>query len=529
MYLNPTRCFYFTVLLCSALVLGSCGSSGHKLTSLEDATTTQVDNLSQSKIFIAYHRNFYPQAVGDDVVRKAGNHWQEGGSEVSLTLFDNNNDGFHHLAGNVSANDKPMPYVGTGTYHQSYASAERMLLDVNPQKGGKISFMLDPSPEVKILTINGHNRYTKIHFNKDLELRLANPAGTEDSYLRISLLTTIQDQPSFQTLGIFKSADTLFIPKDVLKHVGVSSVQNSPLFIEGDNWLLVERLQSQDTIHQNIPLRTLLHAMDAWKIGVAKDTQKPILSTEVTGTIAKDMHYKFIANNALTTKPLSMGKSFALAGFHIHGDIEHPNNGQRFRVFSQEQWQHYIAYMYGNLRKIMAKEYGISFIPLTKVVAAEHYRHLPASTDINTELSIRKNISQGHELAVPYIAPNPDFKRSWADSPHELLMQELNVDGLVFMDIELNAEKAGNHIITPKVTINIVGKGISQVFPMVSFASGTIKAEAGREYTPFILSENSALSYITRSNHILSAISKGMAHMGAQQEQQQYMQVWKLR
>ena len=520
---------HLAIVVLSGILLTNCGGSATKSKQLEEATTIKTDDIKQTRVFAAYHRNFYPEAVENDVVLAAGEKWQEGGSETSLTFYDAKSEQFANLRSLVKLNDKALPYGGSGSYYKSMPQAERVTYDVTDKKGKNFVLMLDPAPAVKILSVNGKPSYTKIHFDKDLTLKLANPRGTEDSYLRVSMLVTINEKSSFQTLGIFKSSDFITIPKDVLRHVGFNTTQDSPLFNIGDNWILVERLTSKDTIHQGISLRTLMHAMDARKIGIAKDTQNPILSTEVTGIVAKDMNYKFLANNALTTKPMHLGKRFVLAGFHVHGDVEKPSGAHQFPVFSDTQWQHYMAYMYGLTRKAMAKEYGIQFLPVTEVAAAKAYKQLVFSEDTNTPTKIRKNFSQGRELIAPYIPATVDFKKSWNDTPHEQLMAELNVDGLMFIDVELNAEKGGDFVLTPTVTVNIVGKGISAALPMVNYASGIIKTPSGREYNASILSKDSALSFITRSNHVISAIVKGMDHMAKQQEQQHYQDVWKLR
>lgn len=520
---------HLTIVLLSGLLLSNCGGSATKSNLLEEATTMKTDSITQTRVFAAYHRNFYPEAVDNDVVRAAGEKWQEGGSETSLTFYDAKSQQFANLRSLVKLNDKALPYAGAGSYYKSLPKAERITFDVTDKKGKNFVLMLDPAPAVKIISINGKPSYTKISFDKDITLKLANPSGTEDSYLRVSMLVSINETSSFQTLGIFKSADLITIPKDVLRHVGFNTTQNSPLFNVGDNWVLVERLTSKDSLHQGINLRTLMHAMDARKIGIAKDTQNPILSTEVSGIVAKDMSYKFLANNALTTKPIEMGKRFALAGFNVHGDVAQPTGAHQFPVFSEQQWQHYMAYMYGTIRKAMGKAYGIEFLPVSAVVAAKAYQQLVFSEDTNTPSKIRKNFSQGRVLIPPYIPATVDFKKSWHDTPHQQLMAELNVDGLMFIDVALNAEKSGDFVITPTITINIVGQGQSAAWPMVNYASGIIKAPAGRAYNPTILSKTSALSFITRSNHVVSAMIKGINHMASQQEQQHYQDVWKLR
>ena len=487
-----------------------------------NALTKKTADLNEVVAEARYISNLYPKslkAYTSEEEMLFENIWKDGANIVAVRFWKKGGIAFYEIEGTIKMDGEPMPYINSGYYAKTITDSKPHTISIETTSGQKAELKIKPTFPIKVVSPNK----IEVDMEKDLTVQLTNPAGSENTGVRLAVFTkpTIS-QTGWTTIDYFKSLDKITIPAAIL-------LKARGGFKLTDSYLLAERYSLEMPEVSGIgEVRLLSLAWDYAPIkaknlgaaGTPSSKEKDGVITAPGAGISINRNeeksksgYKMAYNisnlgYATNIRPLKQAKKLAVIGFTVRGIAltqeqthnwtttntsvtyeEHSDYTEKtttttttewsetvkkqFPEFPKKDWDALTAGLFKSFEQTM-KEQGIEIIPVEKVLQSNSYKDFPEVPDNLTETGYTssykglKNIfgggfSKGILAAV--------------GSPQRRLMKELGVDGTVTVNVDMAMPWEGKTTLQPRLEYSILGNVNGyETFPC-PYAKGKISGD----------------------------------------------------
>ncbi|MFT7233642.1 MAG: hypothetical protein ACI8TA_002867, partial [Cyclobacteriaceae bacterium] len=275
----------------------------------------------------------YPPEIKTSEVKFYPESTREGDFSAYISFFKMEGVGMLEIDGEVLCDGEPMGYVGLGSYAKVFniPPSKPVNISVKTITGDEASFSLTTIPGVEIVTVNGETALPILDLDNDIELVYTNPPGSENTRIRVSLITDVMGARAlnhFADFPVTKVGDAkVTIPKEALANPEIAGQLNAGQFNKGENWIIVERerIQTKDDYSSDqkvgqvatSEIKTTAYA--SLPVIVKGKQDEGIMATlKITGQSAnKTLGYEFYKPNATTGIPMSKASKFGLVSFNM--------------------------------------------------------------------------------------------------------------------------------------------------------------------------------------------------------------------
>lgn len=536
------------ILFISILVLG-CAQIGKLVGGLLTGSTADLKSVS----VIAQHvsNSFTPEMglTSGDFMPEG---WKGGENFVSLTFLKRDGIGLSKIDGEVAVGSTPMNYIGLGSYG-SFSVKEEETVNIKTTSGQKASFKLRAQIPIKIKSINNGSNW--VDRNKDLVIELENPAGHENTMIRVMLIMDIAGVTDFAEVGHYKSADKITVQKeDFLHPVVIDNIAGG--IRDGESWLAVERY----TVEKNLPSEFGAAQIRYIYSDYAKVTVSEEPEDVISGAIVYDEINNFKVDvskpNAYTGKPIGNAKKFAIASFSVRatklkqvrtstssssssfyaGGYKYTNTTtittvrtRKFPKVPKEHWDNITAELYSAFVTELKSVYNIELIPIEQVTAAENYKYLFPIEEKMSEAAYTGTYGGTKTLIPTSIGEIISSATSTfaSDRPDAHLIRELGVDGLISVTIDFEMpwfDDTEEMKLNPRMAFRITGGAFGYNYGPIVYAQGVISGE-GAEFD----GENLSIDFLQktiRKNELMDAFGKSFQQLKEKEKVLGYAKVW---
>ena len=184
--------------------------------------TSKTDRLDGVVAKINYICGMYPTYLNTSETKYLPEGTYEGDYLLSVSFLKGDGIGMYEVAGNLSAEGQDMDYVGLGSFGTKFpiAKVTPVELQINTEGGDQANFILNPIPGVDIISVNEETSLPILDLSEDLVLEYNNPAGSEGTTLRVSLLTDVMGARALNHFADFEITEggrkKVTIPKEAL-------------------------------------------------------------------------------------------------------------------------------------------------------------------------------------------------------------------------------------------------------------------------------------------------------------------------
>lgn len=442
---------------------------------------------------------------------------QEGDHMMAITFMKNDGFGMYKIEGEVSVDGTQAEYPGLGSYMYNFDKPVDgpKTMKVKTESGQEASFTIEPLPTIEILSINGDNTFPIIDLKEDLKIKFTHPEGAEGTNVKVGLLTDVAGARAWNFFAEFKStADEVTIPSESFSNLEISGQLNAGQVNRGTTYLVVMRervIQESELKEGQVtgPVQgTVLKAQSYGVKGVlvkGKQENGVIAEVKFAGRIKDELSYAISKPNATKGIPFSKASRFGLVSMSIDGktfkkETESGSNtyysgGSQYTAtwtrtttytFPQLPNGHWDAVMDAFYQKFTAmseSDLSVEYIPVDSVTGSPKYQGFYALQEQNSSEEIKRTYK--NTLSLTPI----NFGQFWAnrsssqtgDTPDMLLMKDLNVDGLVSLNItfDVGANENDQVVLLPKVSFSIKGRDETRDNKSGTYADGFIQFQRG--------------------------------------------------
>lgn len=517
----------FVTLLCSCFLLLSFAQDKSKF-NLKDrglklrenlgkqvlkVMTSKTDDLSKIKVIAYYVSGVYPTSTEASGMDFYPDDLKEGDHILGLNLMKNEGVGVYQLDGEITYNGQPLERLGGGGY----------LLEIDPNdhspktivmkssSGQTASFTVTYVPEVDIEKVNGEKSLPVIDVTEDLTFEYSPMFDDDLSEIRLAFLTDAAGARAWNYFETIKEREgEIRIPKESLATTEISSsAPGGVKFLQGNNYLLVERKRYKDTneIGDIGPLADLriesisYKAMPVIVKGKAKTKNGNFIMMREGHIFDRgEMEIEMSKPNVEFGIPLSMGSKFGVSALSISGSkldkvsrassryvsliskskmLSPVPDGTNFPEIPKEHLQGFLDMFYDAFQVAMKKEFFVEFEDVNKITSSNFYSALPtesfpSSSLVNYTYKSTKRV-QPTKLADVF---NSDAAKESEEKPDLNLMNQQDIDGLVNIEInfKLAQNQQGELVLIPEAIISINGRDENGAKKEVVY--GTVAARA---------------------------------------------------
>lgn len=538
---------------------------GNIVGNLMTSTAKELDEVVAKSYIIS---GVYPPEIETSESKFYPSGTIEGDYIVGVTFMKGDGVGMYKIDGKVTCDGVEMEYVTVGSYLAAFREpfTDAKEIQIETTSGDKAKLFLKPVSGVEIIAVNGESSLPILDLAEDFTLTYFNPAGSENTKIRVSLLTDIMGVRALNRFATFDSKPdaqvTVTIPKEALSNPEiVGSVKGVGNYNKGENFLIVERLllteRDQMGPEQNVgDLQTAeISATSFASIPVivkGKQEESVYASIKVSQKLDNGIGYTVYKPNANSGIPLSKGSKFGLATFTLEGQLfkQETNKSERYgydktRIITtttttyqfpklpDSYWEYVMNDVYTKLIDFMKAEYSISFVPVEKVTGASEYKTLFPSAQGNSEKIIQTSY-QGTQRTDPKsvreILGNVSSNFT-SDNSITNMMKEIDVDGLVNMHLQFQVagDKGGKVVLIPTLTISINGRDEDNNNKSGNYAGGYI---VNTEGTPFngdlVKASPEALAKACSTDKIVAGLIDGIRNLRKKEVELGYDRIWNI-
>ncbi len=495
-------------------------SFGEKIGNMAgNVMTAKTDNLGNVAPVISIVSGVYDMRTKTSETKYYTEGTVEGDYALSVSLFKNEGAGLLNLKdGSVLCDGKPMEYIGLGSYMVMFPEpfTEPRKLEIIAANGDRAEFMLQPVPEIEIVSINNDPVMPVIDLDEDITVEFYNPPGAENTTVNASLLTDVMGVRAFNKFADFPAKNTtVTIPKEALANLEISGKLNTGNINRGENFFLLERLVKTEKLELgpeqkpgNLPKVTIMARAYASMPVIVKGKQDDGLLTQLSfaGRFGPEkIGFEAYKPNATSGIPFSRGSRFGLVSLTLNGRLYHKETHSsssswtvgntrytqtvttttilEFPQLPDGHWDNMLEELYRQVTEIFNSRFGITFAPVDEVIATPQYATLFTDDEVNTYTKISRTY-RGTKRSSPKnlreILGNLSSSKS-TETPMNLLMRTAGVDGLLSMDINLDiaADRKNRVVLIPSINFSIIGMDETKGNRNGTYAMGTIRFGAG--------------------------------------------------
>ncbi|MFY0602177.1 MAG: hypothetical protein JXR03_21050 [Cyclobacteriaceae bacterium] len=546
---------------------------GEKLGNLTgNLLTGKAEELDLASAKVSFICGIYPPEIVTSESKYFPEGTREGDYFAAITFTKNEGVGMLEIVGEVTSGDKAMDYVGLGSYGKSFRNPPKGPVDINIKTttGDEASFSLSGIPGVEIISINGEKALPILDLDEDIELEYYNPAGSEGTRIRVSMITDVMGARALNHFADFEVKESgnvkVTIPKEALANPEIAGQLNAGQFNKGENWLIIERekiLTKADYGSDQNPgdlssseIKIVAYASMS-VIVKGKQDEGIMSSLKVVGqSDDKTLGYEFYKPNAQTGIPMSKASKFGLVSFTMSANTfkeETETSSSSWSVgntrytqttittttyeFPQlpsESWDYVMDVIYKDVVEFFKSSYNVDFVPIEDVIGTDEYSTLfPAEQELNK--SVVKKSYKGTQRTTPQKISEIFGGLSTnltSDNPQANMMKGAgDVDGLVSMELNLQvaANTEGNIILIPTMKISISGRDESNNSKLGRYVDGYVVRTTGEAFNGDKLkSSKEELLRVCSHEQIIAAMKSGIATLRAKEIEMGYDKIWSI-
>ncbi len=542
---------------------------GNLTGNLMTGKTAELEVASAKASFIS---GTYPTEINTSESKYFPKGTIEGDYVASITFFKSAGMGLLEITGDVMVDGEPMEYVGLGSYLKVYKQrpVKPLSLSVKTTTGDEASFSLNTIPGVEILSINGEKSLPILDLAEDIELEYYNPAGSEGTRIRVSLITDVMGARALNHFADFpvtkEGTVKVTIPKESLANPEIAGQLNTGQFNKGENWLIVERENvltkekydaSQNPGQLSSSEITLRSYATMSVIVKGKQDEGIMASLRVTGRSEdKTLGYEFYKPNATTGIPLSKASKFGLVSFSMQArtfreetetsESSYSMGGTsytrtttttttfQFPQLPAESWNYVMDRIYKDVVAFFQTEYNVSFVPVESVTSTPQYAGLFPSEEALNDKVVKMNY-KGTQRATPQrlgeILGSVSSNQT-SDNPQVNMMKAAGeLDGMLSIDftLEVGANKDGNIVLSPTMRLSVIGRDESNNSKLGKYLDGYVVRTTGQPYNEAKLkSSKEELLKVCSHQEIIGAMKAGIATLRAKEIEMGYDRIWNI-
>ncbi len=492
----------------------------------------------------------------------------EGDNGVSVSLFKNGGTGLYKLKGEIFCDDKPMEYLGIGSYSMAFKEpwSGTKKITIKAESGDVAEFIVGPVPEIEITSMNNDKILPIIDLAEDLTVEYTNPPGSENTEVNASLLTDIMGVRAFNGFANFPAKNTkVTIPKESFSHLTVAGQLNAGQVNKGANWFCLERLKKTEKSALgpeqkpgDLPAVTInQHAYSSWPV-IVKGKQEDGVVTQLnfSGKYSDDkIGFEVYKPNAHSGIPFSRASKFGLTSLTLNGSLYYQKSTSststwdigdtrytrtttytttlEFPQLPNEYWDNMLDAFYQKFTQVFQNKFNTSFVDVEKVTAASNYNTLFADDPINTETKIArtyKNTRRSSPKKLGEFFKTLSSSQS-SETPMNKMMRELGVDGLVSAEINLQIakDKENKVVLIPSINFSIRGIDETKGNRNGTYAEGTIVFRTGIPFNETVVrADPNSLAKVCNVDQMVACLEYVLTNLQAKEIAMGYDKIWSI-
>jgi len=545
--------------LLALLFIGGCVAVGSMVAKM---MTQKTDDLSTAAVQVRFIRNLYPAATQTTEVKYLKDMWPEGGNMVVINFQKREGIGMYSIDGKVFIDGEEVPHTANGFYGKIIDAD-----DLSPKKivvettsGQRAEFTVAPTHPIEIAEVNGTERGGEVNLEQDLQLKINNPQGSENTEFRVAFLSDIMGTRSFQEVGVFRSADDITIPAAVFRNPGTAVSPN-----DGENYLLVERFELAPYNVEGVgAAQVIAQSMDCVPVNISGEVEESWVGTIANsgirvneeienerGKLTIDMNKP----NAFLGRPFSSGKKFAMVSFTVRAtklkqsrsststsEATYGNTRvtttttttqtRQFPKLPDSYWEELVNSLYADFEKTLLSNYNIELIPVEQVLQAESYSDLEPIDDNITVVEVEKSYKGTRNLIPTTMSAimNNISSTYASDRIDSRLIRELGVDGIIAVTIDLEMPWE-EFTLSPRMSIRISGPPNGYIQGPTIYTQGVIfgngvELEEAKMNAGHVMD---VLPEIIRKDDLMMALQTGFDKMAEMERDADYEAIWALK
>ena len=534
--------------------------------------TGKTDILSEASSIITLTCGIYPPEIKTSESKYFPEGTTEGDFIISSTFTKAAGMGLLEITGDVKADGQPMEYVGLGSYLRVYKrpTSEPINLTVKTTTGDEASFMVSAIPGVEIISVNGEQSLPILDMDEDIELVYFNPAGSEGTRIRVSLVSDVMGARALNHFADFDVKEMgeikVTIPKEALANPEIAGQLNAGNFKNGENWLIIERKKSLPSSKYGAEQKP--GSLSSSEIQMVSYATMPVIvkgkqddglvaSLRVTGRSAdRKTGYDFYKPNATTGIPFSKASKFGLTSFTMTANTfkQESKTTSRsstignttytrtttvtttydFPELPSEYWEYVMDRIYNDVVDFFKTEYNIEFAPVEEVIGTPEYTGLFPTDDVMDDKTVKKSYKgtkRTNPSSLVEILGGASTNLT-SDNPTVNMMKNAGeLDGLLSM--QLNLEVAGNDhkniVLIPSLRLSIVGRDETNNNKLGRYVDCYINLPAGEPYyEAALLASQNELLRVSSHYQLISALKDGIKTLRAKEVEMGYDKIWNI-
>ncbi len=514
--------------------------------------TKKTDVLAPAVAKGNYYCGVYPMSAQTSETKYMPENTVEGDHIVSVTFFKNEGVGLLQIKGDVTCNGQEMEYVGMGSYLMRSATPFETdpVIEIKTKMGDQAKMVLHPISAVELISVNGQSSLPVLDLAEDLEIEIMNPAGAENTQIKVSLISNAMGARFLNHFTTFPSGATgvrkIKIPKEALANPEVIGQLNAGNFDKGENLLIVERIKVTESDKLGAEqIKGQLHSMELTTISsssmpvIVKGKQDGGLNValKIAGKTADGAGFDVYKPSATYGIPLSQASSFGLASFSLDGKTFQEETFEsessityggtrytrtttatytyQFPELPDAKWNMVMENVYKQVTALLNDSYSINTVPVEKITRASEYNTLFGTDKANNKYAIK--ISYANTLRTE---PNTLFEilgstssNNTSDVPMVNMMKEAEVDGLISMNLQYTVagNSAGKMILIPRLTISISGRDENNNNKRGSYFTGVFTTEGATFNSDAVKTNDAALLKACSVDELMGAVAQALA------------------
>lgn len=542
---------------------------GEKIGSLAgNLMTAKTSDLGLTVLKTSMVCGIYPPEIKTSEAKYFPDNTQEGDFFVSITFMKNAGMGMYQILGDVTCDGQAMEYVGLGSYSSHFPGGilHPKTIHVTTETGGEASITLTPTPGVDIVSINGESTLPILDMEEDIVLEYFNPKGSENTRIRISLITDVAGARALNHFADFPAGELglqkITIPAASLASPEIAGQLNAGNFNKGENFLIVEReiITERDQMGDEQKLDQVGTA----EIKVRAYAAKPVIvkgkqdggllvSMRVNGELPNGVGFDVYKPNASTGIPFNMASAMGLVSFTLTGDTYNSETTEsssswvvgdtkytrtttsttthQFPQLPDEQWEGMMDVLYANLTGWMGSNMGIEAVPVSAVTSTTQYPTLFPPKDKNTYAKVScayagTNRVDPSGLVEIFSGVSSNIT---SDVPMVNMMKESNTDMLLSLklDLRVGGDGDGHVVLLPTLSYSLYGRDETNSSKQGMYAQGVIRKNGGVPFNETMVQLSpTALAEACSVPELLAAMQQSILQLQAKEIELGYQEVW---
>ena len=530
--------------------------------------TAKTADLSLTVLKTSMICGIYPPEIKTSEAKYFPDNTQAGDFFVGVTFMKQAGIGMYQILGDVTCDGQPMEYVGLGSYSTHFPNGiqHAKTIQVTTETGQSASIVVKPVAGVQIVSINGDNSLPILDMEEDIVLQYFNPAGAENTRIRVSLITDVAGARALNHFADFPAGEqglqSITIPAASLASPEIAGALNAGNFNKGENFLIIEReviterdqMGSEQQLDQVATAEIKVRAYDAKPVIIkGKQDGGLLVSLRVNGETPNGVGFDVYKPNASTGIPFDMASAMGLVSFSMTGDTYNSESSEsssnwvvgntrytrtttttttyQFPQLPNEQWEGMMDILYTNLGQWMTGNMGIATVPVDKITGTSQYPTLFPPKERNTQAKVSLNYGGTNRVdpsGLVEIFGNTSSNIT-SDVPMVNMMKESETDMLLSLKLDLcvGGDGDGHVVLVPKLSYSIYGRDETNSSKQGMYAQGVLVKSAGVPFNEDMVKMSpQALAEACSVADLLEAMQQSILALQAKELELGYMQVW---